>query len=97
MKDLGRVSVYLGILFGFMPGGLLLHQTQLAKMIIEDFGMTDAKPAPTPVPDGIKLVADMQARAVDVAVYCSLLGKLLFLTHTRPDLAYPVNLVSKFM
>lgn len=44
-----------------------------------------------------RLVADMDAPLVDATIYWSLVEKLVFLIHTRPDLAYLVNLVNRFM
>jgi hypothetical protein len=97
MTDLGRISTYLGIEFEFTTTGLRLHQTKFAQSILDDFGMTEANSTLIPLPDGLKLWTDMEAALVDPVTYQSLVGKLIFLTHTRPDLAYSINLVSRFM
>jgi hypothetical protein len=51
----------------------------------------------TPLPDDLKLWIDMDAAPMDLYTYQSLVGKLIFLTHTHPGLTYSVNLVSRFM
>jgi hypothetical protein len=51
----------------------------------------------TPLPAGIVLLTDMHSKPVNPHLYCRIVGKLIFLTTTRPDLAYVVSSVSRFM
>jgi hypothetical protein len=97
MTNLSRISTYFGIEFEFTPTGLRLHQTKFAQSILDELSMTDANSTLTPLPNGLKLWADMGAAPVDSFTYQSLVGKFIFLTHTRPDLIYSVNLVNWFM
>ena len=59
--------------------------------------MTDCKSAPTPFLSGFKLKDGEETPLVDRTLYRKLVGSLLYLTHTRPDLSYAVGAVSKFM
>ena len=59
--------------------------------------MQDCRPATTPLPEGQILVADMKSPTIDKTHYCKLVGKLIFLTVTRPDLAYAVSRLSSYM
>ena len=97
ISDLGLVNRYLGVNFQRFLHGYFLHQTQYALQILEEQGMTDCKPEHIPLPAGLVLLTDMDAPAVDTTGYCQLVGKLIFLTTTRPDLAFAVGLVSRFM
>jgi len=97
ISDLGLVNRYLGVHFQRFLHGYFLHQTQYALQILEEQGMADCKPEHIPLPVGLVLLTDMDAPAVDTTGYCQLVGKLIFLTTTRPDLAFAVGLVSRFM
>jgi hypothetical protein len=59
--------------------------------------MTDCKSAPTPFLSGVKLEDGGETPLVDNTLYKQLVGSLLYLTHSRPDLSYAVGTVSRFM
>jgi hypothetical protein len=59
--------------------------------------MTDCKSSSTPFVLGVKLEDDKETPLVDNTLYRQLVGSLLYLTHSRPDLSYAVGAVSKFM
>jgi hypothetical protein len=59
--------------------------------------MTDCKSAPTPFLSGVKLEDGGETPLVDSTLYRQLVGILLYLTHSRPDLSYEVGAVSRFM
>ena len=97
MTDLGKVRRYLGISFEQTTLGILLHQKDYAASILKEFGMQDCRPATTPLPEGQILVADMKSPTIDKTHYYKLVGKLIFLMVTRPDLAYAVSRLSSYM
>jgi hypothetical protein len=59
--------------------------------------MDDCKPAPSPFQSGVKLTSTCTSPEVDAALYRQLVGSLLYLTHTRPDLSFVVGLVARYM
>jgi hypothetical protein len=59
--------------------------------------MIDCKSAPTPFLSGVKLEDGRETPLVDNTLYRKLVGILLYLTHSKPDLSYAVGAVSKFM
>jgi hypothetical protein len=59
--------------------------------------MVDCKSASAPFPKGQLLVTDMHSPYIDSTYYCRLVGKLIFLTVTRPDIAYAVSRLSSYM
>jgi hypothetical protein len=59
--------------------------------------MTDCKSSPTPFLSGVKLEDGEETPLVDNTLYRQLVGSLLYLTHSRPDLSYAVGVVSRFM
>jgi len=97
MSDLGLLSFYLGIEVHQDHSGTTLRQTAYAKRIVELAGLTDCNPALTPMEERLKLSRDSAAEEVDATQYRRLVGSLRYLAHTRPDLAFSVGYVSRFM
>eukprot|EP00253_Pinus_taeda_P020539 PITA_20539 len=77
--------------------GISLSQSKYACDILRHFHMEDCKPAPSPFQSGVKLSVSCTSLEVDATLYRQLVGKLLYLTHTRPDLSFAVGLVARFM
>ena len=59
--------------------------------------MEDCKPDPSPFHSGVKLSATCTSPKVDSTLYRQLVGSLLYLTHSRPDLSFGVGRVSRYM
>jgi hypothetical protein len=59
--------------------------------------MTDCKISSTPMEKGLKLLAKINSEVVNASVYRKLVGSLIYLTTTRPDLSYSVSFISRFM
>ncbi|XP_066396132.1 secreted RxLR effector protein 161-like [Miscanthus floridulus] len=96
MSDPGPLSFYLGIEVHQDDSGITLRQTAYAKRVVELAGLTDCNPALTPM-ERLKLSRDSTTEEVDATQYRRLVGSLRYLAHTRPDLAFSVSYVSRFM
>jgi hypothetical protein len=96
MSDLGLLS-YLGIKVHQCDSGITLRQTAYAKRVVELTRFTDCNPALTPMEERLKLSRDSMTEEVDAAQYRRLVGSLIYLAHTRPDLAFSIGYVSRFM
>ena len=96
-KDLGPIQRYLGVQFERGPTSIRMHQTEYATSILHQFGMDQCAPSQTPLPEGITLSKESATPPVDATLYRMLVGKLLFLTKTRPDITHAVSVVSRFM
>jgi hypothetical protein len=77
--------------------GIFLSQSKYACDLLRRFHMDDCKPTPSPFQSGVKLVATCTSPEVDATLYRQLVGSLLYLTHTRPDLSFVVGLVARYM
>ncbi|CAM8988557.1 unnamed protein product [Rhodiola kirilowii] len=77
--------------------GVFLHQRKYALELLEEHRLTDCKPAKTPMQTKHQLGLSTAPDLVDSLHYRRLVGKLIYLTITRPDLAYPVHILSQFM
>jgi len=65
--------------------------------LLKETGKTACKPISTPVDPNIKLESAEEDNAVNKEMYQRLVGRLIYLSHTRPDIAFAVSLVSQFM
>jgi hypothetical protein len=97
MSDLGLLSFYLGIEVRQDTGGITLRQTHYVKKILEMAGMADCKAAATPMEERLKPSRDITTEEVDATLYHRIVGSLWYLIHTRPDLTYAVEYVSRFL
>jgi hypothetical protein len=95
MSDLGHLS-YVGIEVHQGDSGITLRQTAYAKRIVELAGLTNCNSALTLMEERLKLSRD-NTTEVDATQYQRLVGSLRYLVHTRPDLAYSVGYVSRFL
>eukprot|EP00253_Pinus_taeda_P032104 PITA_32104 len=97
MTDLGNLHYFLGLQVLQSKECISLSQSKYACDILRHFHMEDCKPAPSPFQSGVKLSVSCTSPEVDATLYRQLVGKLLYLTHTRPDLSFAVGLVARFM
>jgi hypothetical protein len=97
MMDMGLLHFFLGLEISQDASGIKLSQAKYARDLLERFHMTDCKSAPTPFLSGVKLEDGGETPLVDSTLYRQLVGSLLYLTHSRPDLSYAVGAVSRFM
>lgn len=106
MKDLGELRFFLGIEFARSEAGMVMHQRKYALELISEVGLAGARPAGTPIDMNVKLTSrqydeqtgqNQDDQLVDQSVYQKLIGKLLYLNMTRPDISYSVQTLSQFL
>lgn len=97
MSDLGLLSYYLGMEVVQRSDGVFLSQSAYAAKILEKTGMEGCNSTQVPMEAKLKLRKDSNGEAVDSTLYRSIVGSLRYLVNTRPDLAYSVGYVSRFM
>lgn len=97
MSDLGRLSYYLGIEVEQGEGYIELKQAGYARKLLEKAGLADCNPVRYPMDPKEQLSKDEGGKKVDATWYKSLVGGLRYLVHTRPDIAFSVGIVSRYM
>jgi hypothetical protein len=97
MTDLGIMKYFSGIEVDQSTKGIFFCQKKYATDIIKRFCMEKCNPAETPIPLGTKLSKKDEGPTMDSTLYKSLVGSLLYLIATRPNIMYATNLVSRFM
>ncbi|GJR90040.1 ribonuclease H-like domain-containing protein [Tanacetum coccineum] len=100
IKDLGKLKYFLGIEVVDTDKGICLNQRKYVLDLLSEYGMLACKPAKTPLMS--KLVISNEASDKDpllenITDYQKLMGKLIYLTNTRPDISYVVHCLSQFM
>ncbi|GJU46458.1 putative RNA-directed DNA polymerase, partial [Tanacetum coccineum] len=100
LKDLGVMKYFLGIEVLDNANGICMTQRKYCLELIHEFGLLAAKPVTTPLPENCVLVvgeSDSDKFLKNIFEYQKLLGKLIYLTHTRPDISYAVHCLSQHM
>ncbi|GJR34590.1 ribonuclease H-like domain-containing protein [Tanacetum coccineum] len=100
IKDLGVMKYFLGIEFLDNRNGICMTQRKYYLELIHEFGLLAAKPVTTLLPENCVLAvdeSDSDKFLKNIFEYQKLLGKLIYLTHTRPDISYAVHRLSQHM
>ncbi|XP_070002995.1 uncharacterized mitochondrial protein AtMg00810-like [Nicotiana sylvestris] len=106
IKDLGELRYFLGIKFARSNEGILMHQRKYSLELISDMGLAGARPLGALVELNQKLtnsefdayVGSSSDRPLeDPSSYQRLIGRMLYLTITRPDIAFDVQCLSQFI
>ncbi|GKG30576.1 cysteine-rich receptor-like protein kinase 8, partial [Tanacetum coccineum] len=77
--------------------GIFISQHKYTKELLKEGGVLNNKPYKLPMEPNLKLQADVGTPLQDPEVYRRFIGKLIYLTVTRPDICYTVQLLSQFM
>uniref|UniRef100_A0A2N9GXG4 Integrase catalytic domain-containing protein n=1 Tax=Fagus sylvatica TaxID=28930 RepID=A0A2N9GXG4_FAGSY len=97
MKDLGPLSYFLGLEVSSSSYAYYLTQAKYTSDLISRAGITDSKIVDTPIEYNNRLNTHDGEPLPDATLYRQLVGSLVYLTVTRPDISYAVHIVSQFM
>ncbi|XP_049360646.1 secreted RxLR effector protein 161-like [Solanum verrucosum] len=96
-SNMGLLHYFLGLQFHQTEEGIFLSQRKYARDLLNKFGMLNCKPVATPMNISEKLQQVNEEELTDAKRFRSLVGGLIYLTHTRPDIEYHVGVISRFM
>jgi hypothetical protein len=96
MSMMGELKFFLGFQIKQLEDGTFLSQTKYTHDILKKFGMDKAKPIKTLMGTNGHLDLDMGGKSVDQKVYHFIIGSLLYLCASRPDIILSVCMCARF-
>ena len=96
INDLGALKYFLGMEVARSKKGIVVSQRKYILDLLKETRISGCKPIDTPVEYNLKL-GEGEKALVDARRYQNLVGKLIYLSHTRPDIAFAVSIVRRFM
>ncbi|GKA53115.1 retrovirus-related pol polyprotein from transposon TNT 1-94 [Tanacetum coccineum] len=97
MTDLGELKYFLGLEIVQNKTEIFMSQKKYIEDTLKKFNMSGCKMASTPMNLNEKFSVNDETEMANAIVYRSLIGRLIYLTHSRPDISYAVGVLSRFM
>ncbi|XP_065634202.1 uncharacterized mitochondrial protein AtMg00810-like [Quercus suber] len=96
MSMIGELTHFLGLQIRQQDSGIFLSQSKYAKNLVKKFGLESASSVRTPMSPNVKLTIDLLGKSVHPSLYRSMIGSLLYLTASRPDISYSVGVCARY-
>ncbi|GJX84901.1 putative ribonuclease H-like domain-containing protein [Tanacetum coccineum] len=96
MSSMGELTFFLGLQVKQKEDGIFISQDKYVAEILKKFDFANVKTASTPIETQKPLTKDEEAADVDVHLYRSMIGSLMYLTASRPDIMFAVCACSRF-
>jgi len=96
MKDLGNLKYFLGIEVVYSIQNIFISQRKYIFDLLKETSKLSCKTIRVPIEQNHRIDNYEESPKVDETQYQRLMGKLIYLSHTRPDIAYAVSVVSQF-
>ncbi|GJX23554.1 retrovirus-related pol polyprotein from transposon TNT 1-94 [Tanacetum coccineum] len=96
MSMMGELKNFLGLQIKQLEDGIFFNQSKYIKEMLKKFGLEDSKPMKTPMSTETKLMKDEEGESVDNTKYKGMIGSLLYLTASRPNIMFSVCLCARF-
>ena len=97
MTDLGEAQQYLGVEISRHPNGIFLNQEGYISKLLKKFNLRTCNPTKLPIDPKLQLSRNMGTSKTDPKEYRSLVGSLIYLSHTRPNISYAIGSVARYM
>ena len=96
MSMIGELSYFLGLQIKQLKNGTFVSQGKYIKDVLKKFGMNEAKAISTPIGTNENLDSDASGNIVDQKLYRSMIGSLLYVTASRPDVMFTMCMCIRF-
>nr|GFA73564.1 retrovirus-related Pol polyprotein from transposon TNT 1-94 [Tanacetum cinerariifolium] len=96
MSMMGKISFFLGLQISQSPRGIFINQSKYALESLKKYGFESCDPVDTPMVEKSKLDEDREWKAVDPLYYRGMIGTLLYLTASRPDLQFAICMCARY-
>ena len=91
-----KLSYFLGLKINQLKNGTFVSQGKYIKDMLKKFGMNEAKAISTPMGTNDNLDSDASGNMMDKKLYRSMIGSLLYVTASRPDVMFSVSMYARF-
>ncbi|GJW32586.1 retrovirus-related pol polyprotein from transposon TNT 1-94 [Tanacetum coccineum] len=96
MSMMGQMSFFLGLQVSQSPRGIFINQAKNALETLKKYGMDRSDPVDTPMVDRLKLDEDLMGIPVDQTRFRGMVGSLMYLTASRPDLVFAICMCARY-
>nr|GEV38699.1 hypothetical protein [Tanacetum cinerariifolium] len=96
MSMTGKISFFLGLQISQNPKGIFINQSKYALESLKKYGFESCDPVDTPMVEKSRLCKDKEGKAVDPSHYHGMIGTLLYLTASRPDLQFAICMCARY-
>ncbi|GJZ65520.1 retrovirus-related pol polyprotein from transposon TNT 1-94 [Tanacetum coccineum] len=96
MSMMGKISFFLGLQISQSPRGIFINQSKYALESLKKYGFDSCDPVDTPMVEKSKLDEDKEGKAVDPSHYRGMIGTLLYLIASRPDLQFSICMCARY-
>jgi hypothetical protein len=96
MSMIGELSYFLGLQIKQSKNGTFVSQGKYIKDMLKKFGMNDSKAISTPMGTNNNLDSDASGNMMDQKLHSSMIGTLLYVTASRPDVMFSVCMCARF-
>ena len=96
MNMVGKLTFFLGLQVKQKKEGIFVSQENYARNIVKKFGLDSKKHASTPMSSSTKMNVDSSGVEVSLTLYRSIIGSLLYLTASRPDIAFNIGVCARY-
>nr|GEZ10088.1 hypothetical protein [Tanacetum cinerariifolium] len=96
MSMMGKISFFLGLQISQSPRGILINQSKYALESLKKYGFESCDPVDTPMVEKSKLDEDKVGKAIDPSHYRGMIGTLLYLTASIPDLQFAICVCARY-
>ena len=96
MSMMGELNFFLGLQVSQKTDGTFICQSKYVRDLLKKYHLEDSAPAKTPMPTATKLDQDKTGKKVDITSYRGMIGSLLYLTASRPDIMFATCLCARF-
>ncbi|KAK0571634.1 hypothetical protein LWI29_019229 [Acer saccharum] len=96
MSLVGELSYFIGLQIRQLNDRIFITQAKYAKNLVKKFGLEKAKHCDTPMSTTLKLSKDASGKSVDQTLYRGMIGSLLYLTASRPDISFSVGVCARY-
>nr|GEZ40807.1 retrovirus-related Pol polyprotein from transposon TNT 1-94 [Tanacetum cinerariifolium] len=96
MSMMGKISFLLGLHISQSPRGIFINQSKYALESLKKYGFESCDPVDTPMVEKSKLDEDKEGKSIDLSHYHGMIGTLLYLTASRPDLQFAICMCARY-